>query len=395
MATRMMERNNIVDGFVQVGEGADDTRMALNEARKQIGEEAWKHGASPESKQVAREVLKARGVRYEEKLTGKLVDVAVAQTHPNGETRNKLRVTLEDGRGDKTILSADLASEFAQRLLAKLDPAIPDHAGKEVTIGGFASMVERDGKTYANHVATLKGADGQEITANPAHNVKATEQVKALQQPMLDAGMTDRKVLNQLADSTREKYYLEVAESLSGRMKALGLPSEAPQKYPALEMGAKDREGVWHNLSLHEKDGELVGTLQRRNKETGKREKEPLQFQSGELGGMQAEAEFPDGKTILVALSRSEPSEHRGAELQAQLYVRGQDLDGKATLEPIHDRPRQVRMNEPLAAIGANSREARLIQERFGVGAKALEPHRAPEVARRAPEPGKQKEMAR
>lgn len=391
MATRMMERNNVVDGFVQVGDA--DSRMALNEARKQIGEDAWKHGASPENKQVAREALKARGVRYEEKLTGKLVDVSVAQTHPNGETRNKLRVTLEDGRGDKTILSADLDSEFAQRLLAKLDPAIPDHAGKEVTIGGFASLVERDGKTYANHVATLKGADGQEITANPAHNAKATEQVKALQQPMLDAGMTDRKVLNQLADSTREKYYLEVAESLSGRMKALGLSSEAPQKYPALEMGAKDREGVWHNLSLHEKDGELVGTLQRRNRETGEYEKAPLQFQPGELGGMQAEAEFPDGKAILVALSRSEPSEHRDAALQAQLYVR--DMDGKATLEPIHDRPRQVRMNEPLAAIGANSREARIIQERFGVGAKALEPYRAPEVVRRAPEPGKQKEMAR
>ena len=160
-------------------------------------------------------------------------------------------------------------------------------------------------------------------------------------------------------------------------------------------MGAKDREGVWHNLSLHEKNGELVGTLQRRDPETGEYEKSPLQFQPGELGGMQAEARFPDGKAILIALSRSEPSEHRDASLQAQLYVRGQDVDGRATLEPIHDRPRQVRMNEPLAAIGANSREARLIQERFGVGTKALEPYKAPEVARRAPEPGKQKEMAR
>ena len=393
MATRMMERNNIVDGFVRVGDA--DTRMALNEARKQVGEDAWKHGASPEAKTAARAALKARGVRYEDHLTGKLVDVAVAQTHPNGETRNKLRVTLEDVHGDKTLLSADLNSEFAQRLLAKLDPAIPDHAGKEVTIGGFASMVERDGKTYANHVATLKGADGTEITANPEHNANAVERVKAIQQPMLDAGMTDRKVLNQLADSAREKYFLELADGLAGRMKSLGLSSEAPQKYPALEMGAKDRDGVWHNLSLHEKEGELVGTLQRRNQETGAYEKAPLQFQPGELGGMQAEACFADGKRILVALSRSEPSEHRDAFLQAQLYVRGQDREGRETLEPIHDRPRQVRMNEPLAALGAKSREARLIQERFDVGAKALEPYKAPEVARRAPEPGKQKEMAR
>lgn len=401
MATRMMERNNVADGFVKVQD--PDTRMALNMARKEVGEPVWKQGYSPESKETARRILKEQGVRYEEKLTGKLVGVQVGETQANGETKKKLRVTLDDGR-DKTILSADLSSEFAQRLVAKLDTAISEHPGEVVTIGGFASPVERDGRTFVNHVATMKDAEGQEVTANPEHNAKAAELVKAAQKPLLDAGMSDKKILGQLADNAREKYFTEVAESLSARMAELGLSEsqgKGHESYRGLKAGVedKDRKGVWYNLTAYQKEGEdhLVGVLHLRDKNTGEQEKVPLVFEDGPLGGMQAEAVFSDGKPLVVTLSRSEPSEGRDAHVQMRIFAKGQDLDGKETLEQIHDdKTRYLRMTPALEALGENSREAQLMQERFGVGLKALEPYKAPELNRTpAKAQERQKEMAR
>ena len=396
MATRMMQRNNLADAFVLVND--EQTNAALKAAREQIGDAEWKKGYSPENKAIVRDALKEHGARYEQALKGNLVGAEVAETQANGETFRKLRVTLENEAG-RTILSADMSSEFAQRLITKLDTATREHAGGEVSIGAFAKQTERDDRTFVDHVATMKGPDGQEVPATPGHFEKARERVEAAQKPMLDAGMKDRKILNQIAASTRESYFAEVAAALSERMVEQGIAPKAVTNergalqaaaFPALESGIKDHDGVWHNLSAYEKDGHLVGTLQRRGGQPGEYEKVPLEFHPGELGGLQAEAQFPDGAPLLVSLSRSEPSETQPSRVDVRIFARGQDLEGKDTLEQIHEHPGRLRANEALQKI-PDHREGKAIEQALGVDPKMLNPLPARE-AQRAPAKAQEKQ---
>lgn len=384
MATRMMQRNNLADAFVPVND--EQTNAALKAAKEKIGEAEWKKGFSPENKAVVREALKDHGARYEQALKGDLVGVEVAETQANGETFKKLRVTLENEAG-RTILSADMSSEFAQRLITKLDTATREHAGGEVSIGAFAKQTERDGRTFVDHVATMKGPDGQEIPATAGHFEQAKERVLAAQKPMLDAGMKDKKILNQIAASTREGYFAEVAAGLSERMVEQGIAPKTVANeratFPALEAGIKDFKGTWHNLSAYEKDERLVGTLQRRGGQPGEYEKVPLEFHAGELGGLQAEAQFPDGAPMLVSLSRSEPSEAQHSKVDVRIFAKGQDLEGKDTLEPIHEHPGRLRANEALQRI-PDHREGKAIEQALGVDPKMLSPA-PPREAQNAP----------
>ncbi|MGC9215846.1 hypothetical protein [Acidithiobacillus sp.] len=393
MATRMMQRNNLADAFVLVND--EQTNAALKAARETVGDAEWKKGFTPETRTIVRDTLKEHGAHYEQALSGQLVGVSVAETQANGETFKKLRVTLEHGE-DKTILSADMGSEFAQRLITKLDTATREHAGSEVRIGAFAKETERDGRTFVDHVATLKDAEGKEIPATPGHFEKAKERVMAAQKPMLDAGMKDKKILNQIAASTREAYFAEVAEGLSARMVEQGVAPRAAEKersvYPALEAGIKDREGVWHNLSIYEKDGQLVGSLQRRSGQPGEYEKVPLEFREGEVGGLRAEARFPsDPEPLVVSLSRSAASEHAQAKVDVRIFAAGKDREGNDTLTQIHEHPGRLRANEALQKIPEH-REGKLIEQALGVDPKMLQPAPARSV-QKAPDRalGKQK----
>jgi hypothetical protein len=392
----MMQRNNLADAFVLVND--EQTNAALKAAREQIGDAEWKKGYSPENKAIVRDALKEHGARYEQALKGNLVGAEVAETQANGETFRKLRVTLENEAG-RTILSADMGSEFAQRLITKLDTATREHAGGEVSIGAFAKQTERDDRTFVDHVATMKGPDGQEVPATPGHFEKARERVEAAQKPMLDAGMKDRKILNQIAASTRESYFAEVAAGLSERMVEQGIAPKSVANergalqaaaFPALESGIKDHDGVWHNLSIYEKDGHLVGTLQRRGGQPGEYEKVPLEFHPGELGGLQAEAQFPDGAPLLVSLSRSEPSETQPSKVDVRIFAKGQDLEGKDTLEQIHEHPGRLRANDALQKI-PDHREGKAIEQALGVDPKMLNPAPARE-AQRAPAKAQEKQ---
>ena len=375
MTTRMMQRNNLADAFVAVND--EQTNAALKAARETIGDAEWKKGFSPEKKAVVRDALKARGARYEPSLKGNLVGVETAETQANGETFKKLRVTLENEAG-KTILSADMDSEFAQRLITKLDTATREHAGKEINMGAFAKQTERDGRSFVDHVAMMKDADGQEIPAAPGHFEKAKERVTEAQKPLLDAGMKDKKILNQIAGTTREGYFAEVAAGLSERMVEQGIAPTAVEHergaFPALEAGIKDLDGVWHNLSVYEKEGQLTGTLQRRDVETGDYEKAHVNFEPDGKGALVAEAAFDGGEKLTVSLSRSEPTQ--GGYEKVDVRVSSGD-------QQIHEHPGRLRANAALQNI-PDHREGKVIGQALGVDPKMLNPlpareaHKAP-----------------
>ena len=377
MATRMMQRNNLADAFVQVND--EQTNAALKAAKENIGDAEWKKGYSQESKSVVRESLKEHGARYEQTLNGNLVGVDVAETQANGETFKKLRVTLENDVG-KTILSADMNSEFAQRLITKLDTATREHAGKEVVIGAFAKHTERGDRVFVDHIATMKDAAGQEIPAAQGHFEKAKDRVLATQKPLLDAGMSDKKVLNQIAASARESYFVEVAAGLSERMVEQGITPSVNERheFPALEAGIKDRDGTWQNLSAYEKDGQLVGTLQRRDAETGNYEKAPVAFEPDGKGALVAEAAYEGGEKLTVNLSRSELTQGGHEKVDVRI------LSGD---EQVHEHPGRLRANEALQKI-SDHREGKVIKQALGVDPKMLNPQpsresqKAPDKAR-------------
>lgn len=388
MATRMMQRNNLADAFVLVND--EQTNAALKAAREQIGDAEWKKGHSPENKAIVRDALKEHGARYEQALKGNLVGVDMAETQANGETFRKLRVTLENEAG-RTILSADMGSEFAQRLITKLDTATREHAGAEVSIGAFAKQTERDDRTFVDHVATMKDAEGQEVPATPGHFEKARERVEAAQKPMLDAGMKDRKILNQIAASTRESYFAEVAAGLSGRMLEQGIAPKTianergalQAAFPALESGIKDRDGVWHNLSIYEKDGRLTGTLQRRDPETGNYEKAPVVFEPDGKGGLAAEAAYDGGEKLAVRLSRSEPTQGGHEKVDVRVFSGDQQ---------IHEHPGRLRANKALQNL-PDHREGKVIEQALGVDPKMLNPG-PPREVQKAPAKTQEKQQA-
>jgi len=382
---RLMQRNNLADAFLLVGD--DATEKALAEARAQVGDAEWKKGFSPETKKIVRDTLKAHGVRYEDKLQGKLLDVQTAETQANGEKFQKLRVTLEQD-GHKTILSADLNSEFAQRLIAKLDTAANEHAGEVVTIGGFANPTERDGRQFINHVATLKNAEGQEIPATTGHFQAAQEKARAAQEPLLTAGMKDRKVLNSIAESTRETYFKELADSLHGRFVEKGLAPKTADRdhYPALIAGVKDEHDRWYNLTAYasrENPDMLVGTLQRRNPATGEYEKATVEFKQTKGDRLTALAQFENGEKFVAALSASQPTEKGHVKVDYNVFRVEKGDNGKNQFVRINENPGRLRENPDLAK-KEQAKEREIIEKTLGVEARMLKPYDGP--TRRAPE---------
>ena len=370
MPVRMMQRNNLVNGFVTVND--EPTQKALDQAKAEIGDAAWKQGHTPDTERVARAALKAQGARYETTLSGKLTEVSMAETKANGETFRKLRVTLENGE-DKTILSADLGSEFAQRLIAKLDRATQEHAGQEVTIGGFAEAVEREGshpgesKTFTNHVATLKDAQGQEIPVVPGHFERAQERIAQAQEPLRQAGMGDnRKVMNQVAQSTRETYFAETVQGMAERLKEQGV---APtQRFPRLEGHQQDEQGTWRSVGLYvDQEGKPRGVLAVENREQNLKERHSIEFaertsKSG-IPMLAASVTREDGSKLYVNVL---PHENRTTG-EKFLSASFGERDPQGAFRQIEGRGGGLKPNEALLQVGEKDRTVQLVQDKLGV----------------------------
>jgi len=247
MSMKLMQRNNLANAFLLVND--ENTDRALQKAKEEVGDAAWKQGHSKETEKVVREALKQEGVRYETEITGKLAGVELATTEANGAEFQKLRVKLDNGK-DRAVLTADLSSEFAQRLITKLEAAQP---GQTVTIGGFAEAVERDGKSFVNHVATLKDEHKQEIKAVPGHFEKSREAIDKAQAGLRAAGLDkDKATMSKVAKSAREQYFAEVVQGIADRFPKREVSQAQPgdpDSYTVQQekvIGNRDQEGVDH-----------------------------------------------------------------------------------------------------------------------------------------------------
>lgn len=184
--------STIVGGFFAQSDALD---AAVNTARAQVGDDAWKRGYSgsdPAGATVAAnfhlKVAKIAPVQFE----GELTHVGFVENRDaSGNTYPKLRVGVQS-LDDQFLLSLDLKGDVAQRLLVKLDSCQP---GDYVRISAWPTVVERDGRKFVNHAASVKDSDGKEIPANSLFSGEVKKQTDAVDAALRAVGVSDKKVI--------------------------------------------------------------------------------------------------------------------------------------------------------------------------------------------------------
>ena len=219
----IMNYNPVAGLFVPVGkEGlAAQVEAALNIARKEVGEAAWKRGNSQKTAGGATEIaLRELGkISYKAPvITGKLTKVTYTETKDSsGNTYQKVRVQLDgETKEDGHLVSLDIDSELAQGLIQKLDNCQP---GQVITFGAFTVPVERNGRTFVNHKATVKDAAGKEIKAE-GFWAKAQEAAAAAKKALESMGIKDPKMLNQAANSKKVEAHVDLLKQIEARFAA-------------------------------------------------------------------------------------------------------------------------------------------------------------------------------
>ncbi|MHB0927779.1 MAG: hypothetical protein ACYC3W_02495 [Candidatus Nanopelagicales bacterium] len=208
---KLMTHNTVVAAFVLLKDSATDA--ALKAARAEAGEDAWKKGYSGNTgpTKAARDALTAAGVPMLESLTGKLISAKLAEeSDGSGNVYKKLRVALgQEGEDGGVMLSLPADGELAMRLIQKLDKAQP---GDMVTLGTFAEPVDRNGRRYYNHCATLKGADDKEITVE-GYWARAQDAANAKAKALQDAGLDDVKLINKAKAAAKLSFHLDLLQN--------------------------------------------------------------------------------------------------------------------------------------------------------------------------------------
>lgn len=164
-----------------------DNKKAYAEAKNMVGDAEVKKSFSGLGADTAtgkaRKHLKDLKVPIGFTISGKLKNIFYREAEDQA-TKNKyenLRVVLQDddnGVKENTVLTLDMGSEVAQKLLQKLEYAVP---GEQVEIAAWSTLEanskDPSGKVYAKHNVSLKQA-GAEVKL--PENVKHYENVKLL-----------------------------------------------------------------------------------------------------------------------------------------------------------------------------------------------------------------------
>lgn len=192
---RLYGHNPVVGGFVPTGKNEVEINAALDGARTEVGEPNWKRGNTGNlpngATAIARAKLEAIGF-VPQPLIGKLSKIGMEETRDgSGNVYTKLRVRIDGDAGG--MLSLDVSSEVAQRLIQKLDQVTP---GSDITINAFATQVVRNGREFVNHVASVKDVNGVEVKSAGGFWDKAQAAANAAADALTSMGISDKKLLN-------------------------------------------------------------------------------------------------------------------------------------------------------------------------------------------------------
>lgn len=208
--------STIVGGFFAHTENLE---KSMGEARTNVGDDVWKKGFS--GKDSAGATVAAMTKLNEANITpvkveGELKNVSFVENKDNaGNVYPKLRVDIQSGEDD-ILLSLDLKSDVAQRLIAKLDNCKP---GDHVKLSAWASPVERGDRTFINHAASIKNGNGDEVKANPDFSSNIKKQTDTLESTLKAAGVNDTKVIFAAKTNKRIEAHKEKLLNIQDRFK--------------------------------------------------------------------------------------------------------------------------------------------------------------------------------
>lgn len=176
----MLHHSTIVAGFVPVQDAAVDSVISrvLDEIASEIGEgvsgeDVRKLGYVEQNAALLCSRLRAAGYPVARRLVGELKGVGyVVNLDSRGVQHHKLRVML-----DERLLSLDLSSEYAQRLAVKLEGVLANRVAGPISISSFVEVIPRSGRSYVNHLASLKDRCSLEVKAVKDHFRIAQDQV--------------------------------------------------------------------------------------------------------------------------------------------------------------------------------------------------------------------------
>jgi hypothetical protein len=108
------------------------------------------------------------------------------------------------------IITLDASQEAAHRLVAKLSAVKP---GQVVTITPFAEAVERDGRTFVNHIISLRDGNGAEITSGVDYFTQFREKTRALEAELEKLQMDKRSIKDQVKRK-KTHLFMDLADEL-------------------------------------------------------------------------------------------------------------------------------------------------------------------------------------
>ncbi len=195
----------------------DQLTEAVAKAKARVGDDVWKKGfsaADPNGATAAiRSELKNAGIAPVA-VEGAILDVKYTENIDGaGNKHPKVRVDIQ-GEQDKLVLSLDLKSDVAQRVIAKLDNCQP---GEHVKISAWASPVQKGERQFINHAVSIKGSDGQEIKVNPELSATIKQKTDEVETSLKAAGIDDKQVINTAKTSKRIAEHRDLLGKIESR----------------------------------------------------------------------------------------------------------------------------------------------------------------------------------
>lgn len=208
--------STIVGGFYAHNERLE---RAIGIARSNVGDDVWKKGFSGKDAEgataAATTELNAAGITPVN-VEGELKNVNFVENKDNsGNVYPKLQVDIQNGE-DKILLSLDLKSDVAQRLIAKLDNCQP---GDHVKLSAWATPVEKGDRTFINHAVSVRNNQGSEIKADPSFSQDIKSQTDNLENTLKAAGINDSKVISAAKTNKRIEAHKDKLLNIQNRFK--------------------------------------------------------------------------------------------------------------------------------------------------------------------------------